>query len=125
VFIVQASNDAHIGLFSSTQTTDEVYEIVIGGWGNTRSVIRKQSSGTNQVEANTPNILSSIESRQFWVDAVGGLVRVGSGGVIGSNIIMQWQDSAPHVATHVGVRTGWGATGQWHVCNAGSIGDPI
>ena len=35
-----ANNDAHVGFFSDKQHESEVYEIVIGGWGNGRSAIR-------------------------------------------------------------------------------------
>ena len=40
IFEVQAANDAHLGFFSSARSTDEVYEIVLSGWGNTQSVVR-------------------------------------------------------------------------------------
>ncbi len=54
----RATNDAHIGLFWGPRRTDggvvdvsmEYYEIVLGGWGNTQSVIRESAQGTNQVE---------------------------------------------------------------------------
>ena len=42
IFEVQAANDAHLGFFSSAQSTDEVYEIVLSGWGNTQSVVRSK-----------------------------------------------------------------------------------
>ena len=43
--MLQSSNDAHIGFFSSAQDTAEVYEIVLSGWGNTRSTIRESNQG--------------------------------------------------------------------------------
>jgi hypothetical protein len=51
----KASNDAHIGLFWGPKRTDggvvelpgKFYEIVLGGWGNTQSVIRESSGGEN------------------------------------------------------------------------------
>ena len=120
-FTVQANSNAHIGFFSAAQTTDEVYDIAIGGWGNTRSAIREQSGGVTQVQIDTPGIVSDTEARQFWADAVNGLIRFGSSATIGSEIIMQWQDPDPHhTAAYVGVKTGWGSTGEWHVCEAGS-----
>ena len=39
-FSVIANNDAHVGFFSDKKHESEVYEIVIGGWGNQRSAIR-------------------------------------------------------------------------------------
>jgi hypothetical protein len=54
----RASNDAHIGLFWGPRRTDgaavdisgEFYEIVLGGWGNTQSVIRESSGGENHAD---------------------------------------------------------------------------
>ena len=37
IFEVQAANDAHVGFFGADQSTSEVYEIVLSGWGNTQS----------------------------------------------------------------------------------------
>jgi len=115
-FTVLASNDAHVGFFSSSKSLSEVYEIVIGGWSNSKSVIRKSNQGTNQVEASTSNIVSSSEAKQFWASASNGLVQFGHGSVIGEQTILSWQDPNPHEAVFIGVMTGWGSTGTWNVC---------
>merc|ERR1711993_164220 len=115
-FTVLASNDAHVGFFSSSKSLSEVYEIVIGGWSNSKSVIRKSNQGTNQVEASTSNIVSSSEAKQFWASASNGLVQFGHGSVIGEQTILSWQDPNPHEAVFIGVMTGWGSTGSWNVC---------
>ena len=60
--------------------------------------------------------LSADAMVEFWADAVNGLVRLGRGHQIGSEIIMQWQDPEHHIATRVGLMTGWGSTGTWEVC---------
>ena len=53
VFIsVLANNDAHIALGETTGHNDKHYEIVLGGWGNNKSVIRSQNQGSNLVEVN-------------------------------------------------------------------------
>eukprot|EP01051_Picozoa_sp_SAG22_P003441 SAG22_NODE_167_length_16764_cov_34.845245_5_plen_742_part_00 len=133
-FTVQAGNDAHVGFFSDTQSTGEVYEIVLSGWGNTRSTIRQSNQGTNNNDAGescqgtsgtvcTPDLLSATEARPFWADAVNGLVRVGTGTTVGSDLIMSWQDPDHHVASYVGFMTGWGATGTWNVCPAAAAGE--
>ena len=114
-FTFQGTSDAHLGFFSSTSSTSEVYEIVLGGWGNTRSAIRKCTGCENQADDYSQNLLSVSEARPFWADAVGGLVQVGTGSTVGANVLMQWQDPDHHVATHIGVMTGWGSTGIWNV----------
>eukprot|EP01047_Picozoa_sp_COSAG01_P017021 COSAG01_NODE_889_length_12914_cov_3.351775_1_plen_4223_part_10 len=118
-FTVKAANDAHIGFFSDKQSKSEVYEVVLSGWGNTQSAIRKKSQGSNKVVAATRGMLNSGEARQFWVDVTNGHVRVGKGHSLGANKIMEWQDPFPHIVVSVGVMTGWGSTGAWSICHDG------
>ena len=118
IFTVDAKNDAHIGFFSKREScalrcSNEMYEIVIGGWANNQSVIRRGSQGSNKDLKATPNILKSNEDRPFWADAKNGLIRLGKGKVIGSNIVIKWQDNQPLDPSYVGFMTGWGSTGVW------------
>lgn len=122
-FTVRAPNDAHVGFFSRERSLDEVYEIVIGGWGDTQSVIRESNQGTNQVTVDTQGIVSADEDRPFWADAHEGLVRLGTGTVVGENVVMQWQDPDPHTAVYVGIMTGWGGEGVWNMCFDSGIAD--
>ena len=64
-FEAKGKTDAHL-LFSNCPDCDG-YEIVIGGWGNTQSMLRegKQKKDTQQ-KVSTPNILSETEWRKFW-----------------------------------------------------------
>merc|ERR1712072_1609455 len=122
VFDVKAKNDAHIGFFSDKKSTKEVYEIVLSGWGNKQSVIRESNQGRNQVTKATVGLLSQNSVKSFWADAKNGLVRVGTGKKVGSNLLMQWKDPKPHDVKYVGLMTGWGATGQRNICSEGSGG---
>lgn len=94
------------------------YEIVIGGWKNTQSVIRRSPQGPNLVTVSTKNILNEKEEREFWATAVDGKVVVGRGLVIGKDIIMQYTDPEPLEVKMVGVNTGYGSNGHWHMCAA-------
>ena len=118
IFTVDAKNDAHIGFFSEKKSCpihclNEMYEIVIGGWANSQSVIRRGSQGSNKDLKATLNILKSNEDRSFWADAKDGLVRLGKGKVIGYDIVMKWQDNQPLDPSYVGFMTGWGSAGIW------------
>lgn len=42
-------------------------EIFIGGWCNTKSVIRQNKQKPDFIESVTPNILSASEFRGFWI----------------------------------------------------------
>ena len=53
-----------------------VYEIVIGGEGNTKTWIRNSTYGVNEVYADTEGILSADEHRVFWIKWAEGLVEV-------------------------------------------------
>ncbi len=55
-----------------------VYEVVFGGVGNTKSWIRNSTYGVNEVQADTPDILSAAEYRAFWVRWANGLIEVGA-----------------------------------------------
>jgi hypothetical protein len=117
-FSVTARNDAHVGFFSDQKSLNEVYEIVIGGWANSQSVIRERHGSANKVVVPTNGLLNGNRAVQFWADALNGLIRLGTGSAVGENILMQWQDPNPHTVSYVGVMTGWGATGQWNICTA-------
>ena len=55
----------------------------------------------------TIGILNSDAKHEFWADVDNnGFVRLGKGGIIGSNIVVQWQDDDPMVPTHVGFKSG-------------------
>ncbi len=118
----RATNDAHIGLFWGPRRTDagavdtssEFYEIVLGGWGNTKSVIRETSQGPNQVEVGGA-VCAGMDT---WVTVTvaftgGNTVVVYMGDIPGENVFMQWTDPTPKKVNHVAVMTGWGGEGYW------------
>ena len=92
----KATNDAHIGLFWGPRRTDggvvelpdEFYEIVLGGWGNTQSVIRESSGGENN--AITEGAICDGEEWVYvTVAQVGGdTIVVSLGEVAGENVFM-------------------------------------
>jgi hypothetical protein len=117
----RATNDAHIGLFRRPRRTDgainwknpEMYEIVIGGWGNTKSAIRKGSGGANLVEAQgspcNPNGWTTITIT--WLN--NNQVILSLGDVPCENIFMTWTDPEPFDVHYLAVMTGWGSEGNW------------
>jgi hypothetical protein len=60
----------------------------------------------------TPNLLSDHEYKRFSITWLDGLITVRSGGQNGT-VLMEWRDPNPIGVSYVGVRTGWGATGNW------------
>ncbi|KAI8513766.1 hypothetical protein Bbelb_080900 [Branchiostoma belcheri] len=110
-FEARASNDVRIGLSAEDQDLDYMYEIVIGGDGNTRSFIRRDV-GDRLVEVSTPGILSGTESRGFWIAWSGdGTVSVGKEGRL--TPFMQWTDPHPLPVNYVGYTTAYGSAGDF------------
>ena len=65
---VKALTDVHVALDSDENASD-LYEIVIGGWGDSASLVRRGKQGTSiSTWPNpTPKILSTTEFRGFWI----------------------------------------------------------
>lgn len=108
---VRAPNDAHIALTGGPNETHPIIEAIIGGWQNTKSVIRKNKSEVNKVECDTPDILSLAEYRVFWIRVTEAAVKIGRAGE--AVPFLSWQDPEPFVVQSIGVCTGGGASGNW------------
>ncbi|XP_052062057.1 uncharacterized protein LOC127702080 isoform X2 [Mytilus californianus] len=109
-FKVKADNDAHIALMSSNNENDPLYEIVLGGWGNTQSVIRDRKQG-GHLALHRGRVLNSNEYRTFTIKWNNGRIRVENEL---KKKLMEWTDTTnPYKIRNVGVSTGWGSTGYW------------
>ena len=119
-FEVKASSDVHISLSSSSSDVPDMYEIVISGWGNMQSVIRRCIQCDNEVTVSTPGYLSPDEFRGFWIkyDQTTGVLQVGREG---NAYFMQWQDPNPLDVEYVGYTTGFGSTGVFRFCNLSKL----
>ena len=89
-----------MSVYSKHTTYGNVYEIVIGGWGNTKSVIRKAKQGENKVFKNA----IVLDCRKFvvmWVSWIGGVIKTGRGSSVGCDVLMSWNDPSPRAVTRV------------------------
>ena len=82
---------------------------MIGGWKNTKSVIRRNRVQIDMAKADTPKILSDAAYRGFWIRWDCGLVEVGKEGELSP--FLKWKDPEPFDFRYYGICTGWGATG--------------
>lgn len=113
-FEAKANNDVHIAL-SPSQSSSDLYEIVIGGWRNTQSVIRRCKQCENQVTVSTTNYLSANEYRRFWITFDGnGAVAVGRNDE--STPFMAWTDPVPLDVQYLGYSTCCGSSGDFRFC---------
>lgn len=66
-FKVRAAHDAHLALVNGPSDAEPLIEVFIGGWSNSKSVIRKNKQQPEKAENSTPDILSAGEYRGFWI----------------------------------------------------------
>ncbi|XP_052767205.1 uncharacterized protein LOC128207975 [Mya arenaria] len=115
-FILQAKgkNDAHILLQKSqSDYNNDIVEIVLGGWGNSRSAIRNKQQGP-RFSTYKGAVLSSSSYNWFWVTWSGGCVKVGKGRTMGSSQIMSWC-SLSHSVSGVRISYGYGSDGYFNI----------
>ncbi|XP_049534383.1 C3 and PZP-like alpha-2-macroglobulin domain-containing protein 8 isoform X1 [Anopheles darlingi] len=110
-FKVRAPNDAHIALTSGPEESDPMLEVFIGGWKNTKSVIRKNRTKPDVAEVETPDILNAGEFRGFWIRWLDNVITVGHEGAAAA--FLSYENPEPFPIKCVGVCTGWGAAGSW------------
>lgn len=121
-FRIKAPNDAHVALTTGPSEGDPMLEVFIGGWSNSRSIVRKNRTKPDVAEANTPDILSEDEMRGFWIRWHDGEITVGREGE--QFAFLSYTEPEPFEITHFGVCTGWGASGEWLIEDGGTVGAP-
>ncbi|XP_038058113.1 C3 and PZP-like alpha-2-macroglobulin domain-containing protein 8 isoform X2 [Patiria miniata] len=114
-FMCKAKNDAHIAL-AATQDSYQLYEVVLGGWDNTRSWIARSRMGDALVTDLTADIVSWDEFRAFWISWKAGNIQIGHGEVPSNeSVIMSWQDDNPMQVQYIGFTTGLGSLGEFRI----------
>ncbi|XP_072044854.1 uncharacterized protein [Amphiura filiformis] len=115
-FNVKAERAVFVALTAEPTIPVEFYEIVIGGWENTRSVIRPCTGAcTTQafIDVNTPNILDSSNFVEFYVSYFNGHINVGK---IGEQPFMSTYHETPFPINFLGIKTN-NNDGEWKICD--------
>ena len=130
MFKAKTCSDVHVGLARYAGISNvEMNEVVIGGWNNTQSVIRKgpQNDG-DRAELQTPDILSCTEYRFFWIYWDDHVISVGKGSRVFDDEFLRWY--GPGVTKHVSALSftnaaGWSGTWQLNVGNGMSLSNNL
>ncbi|XP_017892186.1 uncharacterized protein LOC108632259 isoform X2 [Ceratina calcarata] len=108
---IKAPHDARISLRTHLGGDSNEYEIIIGGWGNRMSVIRRNNEDLNVAEAETRNILDVMFTCHFWIQwRSDGTLNVGRENM---GVFLSYKDRNPFVINYIGLGTAWGATGEF------------
>jgi len=117
---VKACNDAHIALMAHDNDAKSLYEIVIGGWKNTRSVIRRSRQGRAFGIAKG-KYLSCNSFKKFRVCYRRNVISVSKPYAGGWKIFLSYNDLKPYPIRFVGVSTALWAKGDWMVKQPGEF----
>ncbi|CAG2202126.1 unnamed protein product [Mytilus edulis] len=113
-FKVQSCNDVHFALISGQTEYDPLYEIVIGGWGNSKSVIRTSKQGS-PVAQTYGSYLNCNELVEFWISWSNITITLGTGVKTFNNTgFLTWSlQSGLLSILDSGFYTAFGSTGEW------------
>ncbi len=123
-FYVDATNDAKIALSENYidgyhgQEDINFYEIVIGGWHNTISVINERQDPL-KCTVKTPGILTPGVAQPFWITWDNGNIRFGREHQVGYDVICEWQDPNPKTINYLSITTIATSDGKWIFPNKG------
>ncbi len=98
-----------------TNTDNEYIEVIIGGWGNSKSIIRVETLGGHNGRLGTPNILNANTFKEFWVSWKGGVIKVGRGFFIGKDVFMEKPFPSGINVNFLALFNGYGTGGQWKI----------
>ncbi|XP_067664615.1 uncharacterized protein [Haliotis asinina] len=103
VFLVKACKYAMVALHThNDKTNNETYTIVVGGYKNSVSYIRK-CIGSGHKARHRESILSCHDFRPFWLSWKNDVISVGKGQIVGQKTFMKTVLSDPIVINHVSI----------------------
>lgn len=117
---VKAKSDAHIALSRTPKFhkgKNEMYEIVIGGWGNSKICIRDKQQGRCLASKTFKEpVLSKFEHRRFYIRRNGSVLSVDKKVKGKYHSLLRWGGYGKIKAQYLSVSTSSEALGRWLVC---------
>jgi Farnesoic acid 0-methyl transferase len=112
-FKVRTCNDAHVLLSSSLDMSGlTTYEVVLGGYDNMYSDVRRGSQGSIVGQAYTPNIMNCDELLPVWIRWEGQILEVGVG-PLGAHAIIRVEEPAVSTIQSASVTSWYTASGEY------------
>ncbi|KAF6206074.1 hypothetical protein GE061_017299, partial [Apolygus lucorum] len=119
VFEVRAGKRVHIALSEEQDLSQKMYQIVIGDQGNTVSWLGRGKHGysVHLTSASTPGILSSDQSKTFWLSWDRGAISLGTGSAVHEKKILKWRMDKTMKIEFIGFATTWGQPAEFRIWN--------
>jgi len=108
-FEAKGKDNVVVALADSPKDSGDMYEIVIGGWNNTKSVIRTKAQGPERALSTKSPLCSEGEFLKYWAMLSNEVVSVGVGEEPGKGVVLAWKDSQPMSCQYVSF-TSWDNT---------------
>ncbi|OWF56770.1 C3 and PZP-like alpha-2-macroglobulin domain-containing protein 8 [Mizuhopecten yessoensis] len=102
-FQVKACRDVDVGLFNEDSDAPFVYQLILGGWGNSRSVLR---AGPASHYYQKYNILDCNSYRRFWISWRNDVVAVGRGVSFNNDMLLSITGQKPNQVRYIGISSG-------------------
>ncbi len=90
-------------------------ELLIGGWLNTKSIIRVGNMESSNGATNTPNILKPHSFIHIWVSWDNNFIRVGRGFIIHENVFMARRYPGSINVKYLALFKGYGSGGKFEL----------
>ncbi|KAK6187325.1 hypothetical protein SNE40_005383 [Patella caerulea] len=104
---IKGCKDGVVGLFESVNISSLVFELVIGGWGNTITAIRIHSPINSQVYARDKMLmLIPNEYTPFWIKWTRTTVYIRPGTIDNNGPVIQWTRNDTISIRYMAFRTG-------------------
>ncbi|CAC5387239.1 unnamed protein product [Mytilus coruscus] len=107
LFSVKGCRDARLKLLSHETEVRQHYEVLIGGWGNTKSTLHMKIKDVHTImdECNSSEMDCDVY-KQFWISWDQGLIKVGRGNAIGDDVFLLYKDRCSFSIKNIQISNG-------------------
>ncbi|XP_073972114.1 C3 and PZP-like alpha-2-macroglobulin domain-containing protein 8 isoform X4 [Rhodnius prolixus] len=119
VLEVRSGKAVHFALSEDQEVTNKMYQVIIGDQDNSISWIGRGKHGytVHLYTTSTPHILSSDESRTFWLSWDRSVISFGRGPVIHEQVVLKWKIDKKMKVNFIGLATAWGQSAEFRIWN--------